>query len=31
MFLTKGVGENKEKLVSFELALRAARIAPFNT
>ena len=30
MFLTKGVGQNKEKLVSFELALRNARIAPFN-
>jgi len=30
MFLTKGVGQNKEKLVSFELALRAAQIAPFN-
>ena len=30
MFLTKGVGRNKEKLVSFELALRAAHIAPFN-
>ncbi|MDA8433784.1 MAG: arginine decarboxylase, pyruvoyl-dependent [Nitrospiraceae bacterium] len=30
MFLTKGVGQNKEKLVSFELALRAAQLAPFN-
>ena len=30
MFLTKGVGQNKEKLVSLELALRNARIAPFN-
>ncbi len=30
MFLTKGVGQSKEKLVSFELALRAAQIAPFN-
>lgn len=30
MFLTKGVGQNKEKLVSFELALRDAQIAPYN-
>ena len=30
MFLTKGVGQNKEKLVSFELALRDARIASYN-
>jgi arginine decarboxylase len=30
MFLTKGVGHNKEKLVSFELALRHAKIASFN-
>lgn len=30
MVLTKGVGQNKEKLVSFELALRNAKIAPFN-
>ncbi|NLT21806.1 MAG: arginine decarboxylase, pyruvoyl-dependent [Syntrophorhabdus sp.] len=30
MFLTKGVGQSKEKLVSFELALRNAKIAPFN-
>jgi arginine decarboxylase len=30
MFLTKGVGQNKEKLVSFELALRDARLAPYN-
>ncbi|MFA5353196.1 MAG: arginine decarboxylase, pyruvoyl-dependent [Thermodesulfovibrionales bacterium] len=30
MFLTKGVGQNKEKLVSFELALRAAQLASFN-
>lgn len=29
-FLTKGVGVNKHKLSSFELALRDARIAPFN-
>jgi arginine decarboxylase len=30
LFLTKGVGQHKEKLVSFELALRDARLAPFN-
>ncbi|MBI4126176.1 MAG: arginine decarboxylase, pyruvoyl-dependent [Deltaproteobacteria bacterium] len=30
MFLTKGVGRHREKLQSFELALRQARIAPFN-
>ncbi|HET6514593.1 MAG TPA: arginine decarboxylase, pyruvoyl-dependent [Thermodesulfovibrionales bacterium] len=30
MFLTKGVGCSKEKLVSFELALRQAKIASFN-
>jgi arginine decarboxylase len=29
-FLTKGVGIHKEKLSSFELALREAGIAPFN-
>ena len=29
-FLTKGVGVNKHKLTSFELALRDAKIAPFN-
>lgn len=29
-FLTKGVGRHKEKLTSFELALREARIAQFN-
>lgn len=29
-FLTKGVGRHKEKLTSFELALRDARIAQFN-
>lgn len=29
-FLTKGVGKHKEKLTSFELALRNARIAQFN-
>ncbi len=30
MFLTKGVGKHKEKLTSFELALRNAHIAEFN-
>ena len=30
IFLTKGRGRHKEKLVSFELALREAGIAPFN-
>jgi len=30
MFLTKGVGKHKEKLTSFELALRNADIAHFN-
>jgi len=30
IFLTKGVGRHKEKLASFEAALRNARIAPFN-
>ncbi len=30
MFLTKGVGIHKEKLSSFEVALRDAGIAPFN-
>ena len=30
MFLTKGVGRHREKLASFELALRGAGIAPFN-
>jgi arginine decarboxylase len=29
-FLTKGVGVNKHKLTSFELALRDAKIAPYN-
>ena len=29
-FVTKGVGKHKEKLSSFELALRNARIAEFN-
>jgi len=30
MFLTRGVGEHKEKLSSFEMALREASIAHFN-
>ncbi|MBU0755942.1 MAG: arginine decarboxylase, pyruvoyl-dependent [Planctomycetes bacterium] len=30
MFFTKGVGQAKEKLTSFEAALRHAKIAPFN-
>ncbi len=30
VFLTRGQGRHKEKLVSFELALREAGIAPFN-
>jgi len=30
VFLTKGVGIHKERLASFELALRDAGIAPFN-
>jgi arginine decarboxylase len=30
IFLTKGVGKHKEKLASFEEALRAAGVAPFN-
>jgi arginine decarboxylase len=30
MFLTKGVGRHKEKLASFELALRKAGIAHYN-
>jgi arginine decarboxylase len=30
IFLTKGVGRHREKLSSFELALRDARIASFN-
>jgi len=29
-FLTKGVGRHKEKLTSFELALREAHIAQYN-
>jgi len=30
VFLTKGVGRHKEKLASFEEALRVAGIAPYN-
>ena len=30
LFLTKGVGRHKEKLSSFELALRSAGIAEYN-
>lgn len=30
IFLTKGVGQHKEKLVSFEMALRDARLASYN-
>ncbi len=30
VFLTKGVGRHREKLQSFEMALRQARIASFN-
>jgi arginine decarboxylase len=30
IFLTKGVGKHKEKLASFEMALRDAKIAHFN-
>lgn len=30
VFLTKGVGFHKEKLASFEMALRNAKIAPYN-
>ena len=30
MFLTKGVGIHKDKLSSYELALRSAGIAPYN-
>ncbi|MEE9213762.1 MAG: pyruvoyl-dependent arginine decarboxylase, partial [Thermodesulfobacteriota bacterium] len=29
-FITKGVGRHKEKLTSFEMALRNAKIAEFN-
>src|ERR1700740_3858827 len=30
VFLTKGVGKHREKLNSFELALRSAQIAEYN-
>ena len=30
IFLTKGKGQHKEKLASLELALRDAKIAPYN-
>jgi len=30
IFLTKGVGKHREKLASFEMALRNAGIAPYN-
>ncbi|MGL4650321.1 MAG: pyruvoyl-dependent arginine decarboxylase, partial [Caldilineaceae bacterium] len=30
LFLTRGVGVHKEKLTSFEMALREAGIAHFN-
>ena len=30
IFMTKGVGQHKEKLASFEMALRKAGIAQFN-
>jgi len=30
VFLTKGVGVDREKLVSFEMALRKAKLAPYN-
>jgi arginine decarboxylase len=30
VFLTRGRGQHREKLVSFEIALREAGIAPFN-
>ncbi len=30
MFLTKGVGKHREKLTSFEMALRNAKIASYN-
>ena len=30
MFLTKGVGKHREKLTSFEMALRSAGVAQFN-
>jgi arginine decarboxylase len=30
VFLTKGVGKHRERLTSFEMALRNAKIAPYN-
>src|SRR3970282_1643908 len=30
VFLTKGIGKHREKLTSFEMALRDAKIAEFN-
>ena len=30
MFMTKGVGRHREKLASFEMALRSAGVAQFN-
>ncbi len=30
IFLTRGIGQHKEKLASFELALREAGISPYN-
>jgi len=30
IFFTKGVGIHEEKLISFEMALRDAQVAPFN-
>lgn len=30
LFFTKGIGQHREKLVSFEMALRHAKIASFN-
>jgi arginine decarboxylase len=30
VFLTRGVGKHREKLTSFEMALRNAKIAPYN-
>ncbi|HJJ47531.1 MAG TPA: arginine decarboxylase, pyruvoyl-dependent [Methanocorpusculum sp.] len=30
VFFTRGVGKHKDQLVSFEMALRDAKIAPFN-
>ena len=31
IFLTKGVGKHREKLSSFEMALRSAGIAQYNS